>query len=308
MLRCCRCQIENLTPFIHWFYFTVRAIPLGQRWLDGKEGRRYVHFCNENETSSWFRKTFSSNSFISLSLTFFTNAHPGKNTDRTTRHLRSLRLVAFWSRTLKRARRIWNITVEEGDVWRMCQTKDIAIRDWVKLAVNRARATGSRTIFWLDKKRAHDTVLIQKVNEYLEEHDTDGLDISIMRPVDACRVTMQRATDGKDTISVTGNVLRDYLTDLFPILELGTSAKIRITCADGFCFPSIVLPFSHSFFCFSLYFPISLSLLPLIPSSIPLGYTCSPSSPCWLVADSTRLALADRLRSMSNNLLQKGTW
>jgi len=130
----------------------------------------------------------------------------------------------------------------------MCQTKDIAIRDWVKLAVNRARATGSRTIFWLDKKRAHDAVLIQKVNEYLEEHDTDGLDISIMRPVDACRVTMQRATDGKDTISVTGNVLRDYLTDLFPILELGTSAKIRITCADGFCFPSIVLPVSHSFF------------------------------------------------------------
>jgi isocitrate dehydrogenase len=116
--------------------------------------------------------------------------------------------------------------VQAGDVWRMCQTKDAAIRDWVGLAVRRARATGDRTIFWLDKKRAHDAILIQKVNEYLADHDTDGLDIAIMRPVDACRVTMQRATDGKNTISVTGNVLRDYLTDLFPILELGTSAKM----------------------------------------------------------------------------------
>lgn len=116
--------------------------------------------------------------------------------------------------------------VNEGDIWRMCQTKDVAIRDWVQLAVRRARATGSRTIFWLDKKRAHDKVLIEKVNQYMSELDLDGLDIGIMRPVDAMRVTCQRATDGKDTISVTGNVLRDYLTDLFPILELGTSAKM----------------------------------------------------------------------------------
>jgi isocitrate dehydrogenase len=94
--------------------------------------------------------------------------------------------------------------VEQGDVWRMCQTEDIAIRDWVKLAVNRTRATGSRTIFWLDKKRAHDARLIEKVNAYLDEHDTAGLDISIIRPVDAVRISMERATDGKDTISVTG--------------------------------------------------------------------------------------------------------
>lgn len=117
--------------------------------------------------------------------------------------------------------------VEKGDIWRMCQTKDIAIRDWVKLAVDRARATGSRTIFWLDKKRAHDRVLIQKVRHYLEvDHDTAGLDISILRPVDAVRISMELASEGKDSISVTGNVLRDYLTDLFPILELGTSAKM----------------------------------------------------------------------------------
>lgn len=117
--------------------------------------------------------------------------------------------------------------VEKGDIWRMCQTKDIAIRDWVKLAVNRARATGNRTIFWLDKKRAHDKMLIKKVREYLEDdHDTTGLDISILRPVDAVRITMELATEGKNSISVTGNVLRDYLTDLFPILELGTSAKM----------------------------------------------------------------------------------
>lgn len=116
--------------------------------------------------------------------------------------------------------------VDKGDVWRMCQTKDEAIKDWVRLAVERARATKARTIFWLDKKRAHDKQLIAKVNEYLQDHDTDGLDLSILKPVDAVRLSMERATDGKDTISVTGNVLRDYLTDLFPILELGTSAKM----------------------------------------------------------------------------------
>mmetsp|Transcript_35997 Transcript_35997/g.39787 ORF Transcript_35997/g.39787 Transcript_35997/m.39787 type:complete len:778 (+) Transcript_35997:74-2407(+) len=116
--------------------------------------------------------------------------------------------------------------VNTGDIWRMCQTKDEPIRDWVRLAVERARSTMNRTIFWLDKRRAHDACLIKLVNEYLEEHDTDGLDISIMRPVDACRVSMERAIDGRDSISVTGNVLRDYLTDLFPILELGTSAKM----------------------------------------------------------------------------------
>ena len=116
--------------------------------------------------------------------------------------------------------------VQQGDIWRMCQTKDVAIRDWVKLAVNRARATGSTAIFWLDPNRAHDANLIQKVNQYLPEHDTDSLDIQIMSPNDAARRTCERARDGKDTISVTGNVLRDYLTDLFPILELGTSAKM----------------------------------------------------------------------------------
>lgn len=116
--------------------------------------------------------------------------------------------------------------VRKGDIYRMCQTKDVAIRDWVKLAVDRARATGSRTIFWLDKKRAHDASLIKLVNQYLSNHDTDGLDISILRPVDAVRLTMERCSSGRDTISVTGNVLRDYLTDLFPILELGTSAKM----------------------------------------------------------------------------------
>jgi len=116
--------------------------------------------------------------------------------------------------------------VNKGDIWRMCQTKDEAIKDWVKLAVNRARATGSRTVFWLDKNRAHDATLIGLVNEYMKDYDTAGLDISIMRPVDAIRISMERAVEGKDTISVTGNVLRDYLTDLFPILELGTSAKM----------------------------------------------------------------------------------
>lgn len=108
----------------------------------------------------------------------------------------------------------------------MCQTKDEPIRDWVKLAVTRARDSGVRAIFWLDKNRAHDRTLIDKVNLYLKDHDLSGIDISIMKPVDAIRVSMERCTMGKDTISVTGNVLRDYLTDLFPILELGTSAKM----------------------------------------------------------------------------------
>jgi len=116
--------------------------------------------------------------------------------------------------------------VEKGDIWRMCQTRDIAIRDWVQLAVNRARATGSTAIFWLDPKRAHDANLIVRVSEYLKDHDTAGLDIRIASPVDAMRATLARVREGKDTISVTGNVLRDYLTDLFPILELGTSAKM----------------------------------------------------------------------------------
>jgi isocitrate dehydrogenase len=116
--------------------------------------------------------------------------------------------------------------VEEGDIWRMCQAKDEPIRDWVKLAVNRARQSGMPTVFWLDDERAHDAQMILKVNEYLKDHDIDGLDISIMSPVRAMRYSMERAIRGLDTISVTGNVLRDYLTDLFPILELGTSAKM----------------------------------------------------------------------------------
>ena len=113
-----------------------------------------------------------------------------------------------------------------GDIWRMCQTKDLPIQDWVKLAVTRARLTGSAAIFWLDKNRAHDANLIEKVNTYLKDHDTDGLDIQILSPVEGMRLSLERARDGKDTVSVTGNVLRDYLTDLFPILELGTSAKM----------------------------------------------------------------------------------
>ena len=116
--------------------------------------------------------------------------------------------------------------VEQGDIWRACQTRDIPIRDWVKLAVSRARATGQPAIFWLDKNRAHDANLIVKVEKYLPEHDTTGLEISIMSPQEAIRYTLQRVRAGQDTISVTGNVLRDYLTDLFPILELGTSAKM----------------------------------------------------------------------------------
>ncbi len=116
--------------------------------------------------------------------------------------------------------------VEQGDIWRACQTKDVAIKDWVGLAVSRARNTGQPAIFWLDENRAHDRNLIEKVNAYLPEYDTKGLDIQIMNPKAAMRYTCERVTAGKDTISVTGNVLRDYLTDLFPILELGTSAKM----------------------------------------------------------------------------------
>ncbi|MDI3399100.1 NADP-dependent isocitrate dehydrogenase [Pseudomonas sp. V88_4] len=116
--------------------------------------------------------------------------------------------------------------VEAGDIFRMCQTKDAPIQDWVKLAVNRARASATPAIFWLDPMRAHDGVVIEKVQAYLKDHDTTGLDIQIMAPVDAMKYTLQRTREGKDTISVTGNVLRDYLTDLFPIMELGTSAKM----------------------------------------------------------------------------------
>jgi len=116
--------------------------------------------------------------------------------------------------------------VEQGDIWRMCQTKDLPIQDWVRLAVSRAKATGQPAIFWLDKARAHDANVITKVESYLTQHDTDGLEIKIMSPVEAIRYTLQRVKAGENTISVTGNVLRDYLTDLFPILELGTSAKM----------------------------------------------------------------------------------
>jgi isocitrate dehydrogenase len=116
--------------------------------------------------------------------------------------------------------------VEKGDIWRACQTKDVPIQDWVKLAVTRARATGTPAVFWLDESRAHDANLIQKVNAYLPQHDTSGLDIQIMAPAAACAFSIERIRKGEDTISVTGNVLRDYNTDLFPILELGTSAKM----------------------------------------------------------------------------------
>ncbi|WP_432946508.1 NADP-dependent isocitrate dehydrogenase [Kribbella sp. CA-253562] len=117
-------------------------------------------------------------------------------------------------------------TVSAGDIFRACQTKDAPIRDWVKLAVTRARATGDPAVFWLDETRAHDAQIIAKVNEYLGEHDTDGLDLRILAPVDAIKLSLERIRRGENTISVTGNVLRDYLTDLFPILELGTSAKM----------------------------------------------------------------------------------
>lgn len=117
-------------------------------------------------------------------------------------------------------------TVKKGDIWRMCQVKDAPIQDWIKLAVNRARASHTPAVFWLDKNRAHDAELIKKVNQYLPTHDTTGLDIRILSPVEATTFTLERIKNGEDTISVTGNVLRDYLTDLFPILELGTSAKM----------------------------------------------------------------------------------
>ena len=116
--------------------------------------------------------------------------------------------------------------VEEGDIWRACQVKDAPVRDWVKLAVSRARATGSPAVFWLDKDRAHDAQLIAKVETYLKDHDTSGLEFHVLSPVEATRFSLERIRRGEDTISVTGNVLRDYLTDLFPILEVGTSAKM----------------------------------------------------------------------------------
>ena len=116
--------------------------------------------------------------------------------------------------------------VEAGDIWRACQVKDGPIRDWIKLAVNRARATGSPAVFWLNRERPHDAELIRKVEAYLADHDTNGLEFHIMAPADACRFSLERIRRGEDTISVTGNVLRDYLTDLFPILEVGTSAKM----------------------------------------------------------------------------------
>lgn len=116
--------------------------------------------------------------------------------------------------------------VEQGDIWRMCQTKDAPVQDWVKLAVTRAKASGMPAVFWLDKNRAHDAEIIKKVEKYLEDHDTSNIDLHILAPIEATEFTLQRVKEGKDTISVTGNVLRDYLTDLFPILELGTSAKM----------------------------------------------------------------------------------
>jgi len=116
--------------------------------------------------------------------------------------------------------------VEAGDIWRMCQVKDAPIRDWVKLAVSRARNSGMPAVFWLDEYRPHEAELIKKVETYLKDHDTDGLDIQIMSQVRAMRYTLERVMRGMDTISVTGNILRDYLTDLFPIMELGTSAKM----------------------------------------------------------------------------------
>lgn len=121
---------------------------------------------------------------------------------------------------------IFEHDVEAGDIWRMCQTKDVAIKDWVKLAITRARASGMPAVFWLDEQRAHDRQIKNKVNTYLKDHDTSGLTIKILSPVDAVRFSLERIRKGQDTISVTGNVLRDYLTDLFPILELGTSAKM----------------------------------------------------------------------------------
>jgi isocitrate dehydrogenase len=131
-----------------------------------------------------------------------------------------IRIVAQDGTTLLEQR------VEPGDIFRACQAKDEAIRDWVKLGVTRARATGTPAVFWLDKDRGHDQQIIQKVETYLPEHDTTGLEIKIMKPVDAMKFSLERIRRGEDTIAVTGNVLRDYLTDLFPILELGTSARM----------------------------------------------------------------------------------
>jgi isocitrate dehydrogenase len=116
--------------------------------------------------------------------------------------------------------------VESGDVWRACQTKDAPVRNWVELAVSRARATGAPAVFWLDRSRAHDAEILKKVERYLPEHDTEGLQIEVLAPAEAAQLSLERIAKGEDTISVTGNVLRDYLTDLFPILELGTSAKM----------------------------------------------------------------------------------
>jgi isocitrate dehydrogenase len=121
---------------------------------------------------------------------------------------------------------VFEHAVEAGDIWRMCQTKDAPIQDWVKLAVDRARLSATPAVFWLDQARAHDAQLIAKVQRYLKDYDTTGLDIRILAPVEAMKLSLQRIRAGLDTISVTGNVLRDYLTDLFPIMELGTSAKM----------------------------------------------------------------------------------
>jgi isocitrate dehydrogenase len=121
---------------------------------------------------------------------------------------------------------VFEHAVAEGDIWRMCQTKDLPIRDWVKLAVTRARLSGAPAVFWLDETRPHDANVLAKVRAYLPEHDTSGLQIEMMAPVDAIQFSLERIREGEDTISVTGNVLRDYLTDLFPIMELGTSAKM----------------------------------------------------------------------------------
>ena len=121
---------------------------------------------------------------------------------------------------------LFSHVVAAGDIWRACQTKDAPVQDWVKLAVNRARLSGTPAVFWLDKQRAHDAQVIAKVTTYLAQHDTTGLDIRILEPAAACQFSLERIVRGEDTISVTGNVLRDYLTDLFPILEVGTSAKM----------------------------------------------------------------------------------
>src|SRR3546814_1265602 len=116
--------------------------------------------------------------------------------------------------------------VHAGDIWRMCQTRDAPIRDWVKLAVNRARLSGTPAVFWLDPQRAHDATAARKVEDYLKDHDTEGLDIRILAPVEPMAMSLERIRRGEDTISVTGNVLRDALTDLFPIMELGPSANM----------------------------------------------------------------------------------